>query len=206
MTDICPEDISLSELEKRWGITRNSIRNRAKALGVETLHPSHNTSLWPGKYLALGDQLHEHLKNGGEMALFPGVQLARTDSSEPSTDAIVRKEVRDFITQPDLDPRDELRRLRACIKDGDWWSTAELAIVLNKSASAISRWPDRYEIRPDIFVIRRSLNGNNWYKVLTERNEAPLSIQPALTERNEHSLPATVGFKAILPTFNCHLP
>ena len=199
MTDVCPEDINLSELEKRWGVTRNTIRNRAKALGVETLHPTHNSSLWPGKYLELGDQLHEHLKGGGELALFPGVQLARTDSNEP-TDAIARKEVIDFITQPDQDPRDELRRLRVCLEDGDWWNAKELAIVLNKSVSAISRWPDRYEIRPEIFVVRRFLNGLNWYKVLTESSEAPLSLSPA----SEVNHPGARMLSAQLPTFNCH--
>ena len=203
MTDVCPEDISLSELEKRWGVTRNTLRTRAKALGVETLHPTHNSSLWPGKYLELGDQLHEHLRSGGELALFPGVQLARTEGAEPG-DAIVRKEIVDFIAEPDKDPRDELRRLRACIKDGDWWSTTELAIVLDKTVSAISRWPDKYEIRPEIFVVRRLLNNRNYYKVLTESNGVPLSLQPARTESNGRSLPAAVGFSAMLPTFNCH--
>jgi len=196
MTDVCPEDISLSELEKRWGVTRNTLRSRAKALGVETLHPTHNSSLWPGKYLELGDQLHEHLRNGGELALFPGVQLARAEGTEITAPS--------EATEPTADPRDELRRLKACIADGDWFTMRELSVLLNRSASAISRWPDDFEIRPEIWVKRRKLNGIWFYKVLTASTEAPLSLQPVRTDSSERSLPGAVGFKAMLPTFNCH--
>ena len=72
-------DVSIRELEKDWGISRNALKQRAKRLGVELQPISSTLTVWPAAYIDLGHQLHAHLQSGQPMASFPGI--APTDMS-----------------------------------------------------------------------------------------------------------------------------
>ncbi len=87
MTDSAPlealPDLSLVEAGDRWGVSsRNSVKARAAALGVELRRESSTRTVWPAEYVALGDRLAEHLKNGGTLASFGPSLMAPTDGSD----------------------------------------------------------------------------------------------------------------------------
>jgi hypothetical protein len=46
-------------------VPRNSVKARARALGVELIRVSRQCTAWPGEDVALGDALAEHLKTRG---------------------------------------------------------------------------------------------------------------------------------------------
>lgn len=73
-------DVSIAELERRWSISRNALKARARALGVELIRKGPTLTVWPGDRLAEADRLDAHLKAGGAMAAFPGVSPASSDS------------------------------------------------------------------------------------------------------------------------------
>jgi hypothetical protein len=80
-------DLTLAECCSKWGVTsRNSIKARAKALGVELRRESPTCTVWPGEHVALGDELAKHLKvRGNTLANFPHrlpSATASTDSAE----------------------------------------------------------------------------------------------------------------------------
>jgi hypothetical protein len=79
-------DLTLSEAGDRWGVSsRNSVKARAAALGVELRRESSTRTVWPAEFVPLGDQLAEHLQTGGTLASFPGSMqslTAPTDSSD----------------------------------------------------------------------------------------------------------------------------
>jgi len=64
-------DLTLAECCERWGISRNAVKARAAALGVELRRESSTRTVWPGEDVPLGDRLHRHLKQGGTLASFP---------------------------------------------------------------------------------------------------------------------------------------
>ena len=66
-------DASIADLEKRWGISRNALKARAKALGIELQRKGPTLTVWPGDRIHDGDRFNEHLKSGAAMASFPGV-------------------------------------------------------------------------------------------------------------------------------------
>jgi hypothetical protein len=66
-------DLTLPEAAARWGVaSRNSIKARAAALGVELRRDSPTHTVWPAEAVALGDRLAEHLKQpGATLGNFP---------------------------------------------------------------------------------------------------------------------------------------
>jgi hypothetical protein len=66
-------DASIADLEKRWGISRNALKARAKALGIELQRKGPTLTVWPGDRIHDGDRFNEHLKSRAAMASFPGV-------------------------------------------------------------------------------------------------------------------------------------
>jgi hypothetical protein len=59
-------DLTLGECCQRWGVSsRNAIKARATALGVELRRESSTRTVWPSEHLALGDELAEHLRKPG---------------------------------------------------------------------------------------------------------------------------------------------
>ena len=84
-TEVMGVDLPIRELEAKWGISRNALKSRAAALGVELIRVSSTDTRWPAAYIDLGDQLHEHLQAGGTLKDFPGSKAAVTGSSTAST-------------------------------------------------------------------------------------------------------------------------
>ena len=74
MTALEPEEVipsvSVAELERRWNISRNALKARAKAIGVVLTRQGPTLTTWPGDRLNDGDRLDLHLKAGGAMATF----------------------------------------------------------------------------------------------------------------------------------------
>jgi hypothetical protein len=66
-------DLTLQECCERWSVSsRNSVKARAAALGVELRRESSTRTVWPREDVPLGDELHEHLQTGGTLRDFPG--------------------------------------------------------------------------------------------------------------------------------------
>jgi hypothetical protein len=81
LEEVAP-DVSIAELEKQWGISRNALKSRARALGVELIRQGPTLTVWPGDRVAEAHRLDAHLKAGGAMASFPGVAAAGTASTD----------------------------------------------------------------------------------------------------------------------------
>ncbi|MEA5392151.1 hypothetical protein VB738_12870 [Cyanobium gracile UHCC 0139] len=81
LSDVAPADVSIRDLEKRWGISRNGLKARARALGVELIRVSSTLTTWPGAFVELGERLHDHLLSGQPMGTFPGLKPAAGDGS-----------------------------------------------------------------------------------------------------------------------------
>ncbi|MCP9793335.1 hypothetical protein KBZ20_16345 [Vulcanococcus limneticus Candia 3F8] len=72
-TTLGAPDLTLAECCERWGVSsRNSIKARAAALGVELRRESSTRTVWPREDVPLGDELDQHLKTGGTLRDFPG--------------------------------------------------------------------------------------------------------------------------------------
>jgi hypothetical protein len=82
-------DVPLRDLEQRWGLSRNGLKARARALGVELKRISSTLTVWPGDFVDLGDQLDDHLKAGKPMGTFPA--LAPTDGTTANTASSITK-------------------------------------------------------------------------------------------------------------------
>ena len=77
-------DLTLAQCCERWGVSsRNAIKARAAALGVELRRESSTRTVWPAEHLALGDELAEHLKKpGGILANFGRSLTPATDGTD----------------------------------------------------------------------------------------------------------------------------
>ena len=84
MADIVQPDIALKDLEERWGVARNTLKNWADKLGVDIKRPTPRSAYWPGQFIDLGDQLNDWMKAGNELAAFPYI-LSLTDQPTPDS-------------------------------------------------------------------------------------------------------------------------
>ena len=125
--DITTPDISIRDLEQRWGLSRNGLKARAKALGVELIRVSSTCTVWPADYIDVGDRLHEHLSAGNPLGTFPGLAPDRTDTTTASS-AITKKEqdvaalvaaVASAVVQQQTEPSDPLRRAKGLAEAAD---------------------------------------------------------------------------------------
>lgn len=82
--EVMGQDMPIRELEARWGITRNALKSRAAALGVELIRVSSTDTRWPAAFLELADDLHSHLQTGGTLKDFPGSKAALTGGTGSS--------------------------------------------------------------------------------------------------------------------------
>ncbi len=82
--DVQQPDVSIRELEERWCLSRNGLKARARALGVELIRKSPTLTVWPGDFVELGDRLHDHISSGKPMGTFPGLAPDRTASTSQS--------------------------------------------------------------------------------------------------------------------------
>lgn len=82
--EVQPVDVSIRDLEARWGLSRNGLKARAARLGVELRRVSSTLTVWPGEFVELGDRLHEHLSSGQPLHTFPGLAPAVSAPPVPS--------------------------------------------------------------------------------------------------------------------------
>lgn len=209
MTDTQPP-ISLRELRERWSLSPNALKARAKALGIELLRPSGNTAYWPGDKLELGDQLHEWIKEGHAVALFPAVQeVAGTDTSLTRQKAVadtsvttalvpVRQRMQELRQE---DPLALARRLVEASNLGVPLTNQEMAEVLG--VSSVSKDKDGSSPRPGFTLQRIEHNGTPFWMVHRASAGAPVTATSLPTQTDRH-----VGFAACLavvdvPSIDC---
>jgi hypothetical protein len=138
--DLSLPGVPLRDIEQRWGLSRNGLKARAKALGVELERVSSTVTLWPGEYVELGDQLDAHIKAGKPMATFPGLapagsaitKTAPTKPAAPSlVDAAAADALRAFYGLPaaGADPLKRARGLAEAADNGLVLTSDELAAL-----------------------------------------------------------------------------
>ncbi|MCP9824497.1 hypothetical protein [Synechococcus sp. EJ6-Ellesmere] len=126
--DTTPADVSIKELETRWKLSRNGLKARARALGVELRRVSSTLTVWPGEFLELGERLHEHLDKKQPMGTFPG--LAPTPGSAGTAHPLPS------VPAP-ADPLARARALAAAADEDLPLVSDELAAVLGVPPEAI---------------------------------------------------------------------
>lgn len=118
-------DLTLQECCERWGVnSRNSVKARAAALGIELRRESSTRTVWPREDVPLGDELHEHLQTGGTMRDFPGavmpsangtittVNKAAVTASAGGSDAMMLAVLQLMQQQQEAQPPKALARAR----------------------------------------------------------------------------------------------
>lgn len=145
-------DVSIADLERRWGISRNALKARAKALGVELERKGPTLTVWPGNRVGDGDRLDAHCKTGGALATFPGTvavtphgrsdsQLAVTpqDGSDSSQLAVLAAALAGAMPSPTADPLQRARGLAEVADAALVLTTTDLAELLGQG---VSSWRD----------------------------------------------------------------
>jgi len=204
-------DVSIADLERRWGISRNALKARAKALGIELQRKGPTLTTWPGDRVADGDRLDAHCKEGGSLASFPGaVSVTPQASSDSSHLAVTPQGVTDgsqlavlaaaVAAAMPTAPIDPLRRAKALAEAAELGvalSSVELAEVVGMSPATVSSWPDGHSPRPGFTLRREKAGAAVWWMV--ERQGAPISNVRAIGGR-------TVGFGSCLTVEAVALP
>ena len=208
-------DVSIADLERRWGISRNALKARAKALGIELQRKGPTLTTWPGDRVADGDRLDAHCKDGGSLASFPGaVSVTPQASSDSSQLAVTPQAVTDgsqlavlaaavAAAMPPA-PVDPLRRARALAEAAELGvalSSPELAEVLGMSPATVSSWPTGHQPRPGFKLLRckQKPGGAVWWMVERDGDTSPISSVRAIGGR-------TVGFGSCLTVEAVALP
>lgn len=146
-------DLTLQECCDRWGITsRNSVKARAAALGVELRRESSTRTVWPRDDVPLGDELDQHLTAGGTMRDFPGAlpKPSTLATSKPaavtpaggSSDAMVMAMLQLLQQQTQAAPPAPLARARALAAAADErlpLTNIELAELLGMDADEVAK-------------------------------------------------------------------
>lgn len=99
MTTSAMRDINLLELEEMWGLSRNAVKNRAKALGIKLRRPSHNETTWPAEFLEAGQDLDRWIKDGNALSDHPAVSKVPALTAAPSAAplAAVKPQASDLV-------------------------------------------------------------------------------------------------------------
>ncbi len=149
-------DISIAELERRWGISRNALKARAKALGIELQRKGPTLTVWPGDRIADGDRLDEHCKAGGALASFPGAvgrhlavtpqdgsdtQLSVTPQgvTDSSQLAVLAAAIAGAMQSPPADPLQRARGLAEAADAGLVLTATDLGALLGHG---VTSWRD----------------------------------------------------------------
>jgi hypothetical protein len=181
-------DLTLADCCERWGVaSRNAIKARAKALGVELRRESSTRTVWPAEHLPLGDELAEHLKaprgtlanfgrsltppadgSDGASPLAPAPSKARPVASltapTDSTDGLMAMAQMAMALRPPSDPLAVPRALQEASEMGAWLSSRELADLLSMSPATVRGWRDGHTPRPGFRLERKAKRGV-WWKV-----------------------------------------
>ena len=125
---VVQDDTDVKALEKVWGVSRNTIKAWAKALGVELKRPNSTTSLWPGERLQDGQDLANWCLEGRKLGDFPAVRAVRASQNaitaskpEPLTAASPANEALAVLAEvlpalqpaaPAVNPIEQFERIR----------------------------------------------------------------------------------------------
>jgi hypothetical protein len=184
--------VPLRELEQRWGLSRNGLKARARALGVELERVSSTLTLWPGDFVELGDRLDEHIKAGNPMGTFPGLAPAGTASSgaitktppaqsEALATAIAQAIAATTISLPGsaVDPLKRARALAEAADNGLVLTTDELAALGVKGIDGFADGDEAFGYR---FYKHQQRNRTLWTVERTigkpAGNAAPMQSSP----------------------------
>lgn len=146
-------DLTLAECCERWGVTsRNSVKARAAALGVELRRESSTRTVWPRDDVPLGDELDQHLRDGGTMRDFPGAlpqpdaitssKTASVTAPAGGSDAMMVAVLQLLQQQAQTAPPAPLARARALAAAADErlpLTTPELAELLGIDGDEVAR-------------------------------------------------------------------
>ena len=189
-------DLTLADCCQRWGVnSRNSVKARAAALGVELRRESSTRTVWPAEWLPLGDELQEHLSGGGKMADFPGSVTAATggsDGATPETQPLAPRSAGRSVTPPAggsdaitalaqlaaaiappppaPDPLAVARGLAEAADLGAWLSVAELARLLGVAPGTVRGWSSGHYPRPGFQLERRKDGATVWWRVAVAKD------------------------------------
>ena len=196
----------LRDLEQRWGLSRNGLKARARALGVELKRISSTLTVWPGDFVDLGDQLDAHLASGRPMGTFPA--LAPTDGTTANTAssitkasgteglalAIAQAMANTTLSLP-VTPVDPLRRARGLAEAADAGlvlTTDELVALGVKGVNDFANGDEAYGY---FFTRHEQRNRVLWTIARTIGKPATASNVTAVTSR------PSIGFGAIEAQF-----
>lgn len=187
-------DLTLADCCERWGVaSRNAIKARAKALGVELRRESSTRTVWPAEHLALGDDLAEHLKtprgtlanfgrsltppaDGGDgvspLAPAPskGRPVASLTPPDDGTDGLMALAQMAMALRPPADPLSVPRALQEASEMGAWLSTRELADLMRMAPPTVRGWRDGHSPRPGFRLVRKTDHGV-WWKVVSDASD-----------------------------------
>ena len=194
-------DVPLRDLEQRWGLSRNGLKARARALGVELKRLSSTLTVWPGDFVDLGDQLDDHLKAGKPMLSFPGI--APTDgttagsitkasgiNAEGLAVAIAQAISKTTLSLP-VSPVDPLRRARGLAEAADAGLVLTTDELVALGVKGVKDFANDDEAFGYCFTRHEQRNRVLWTVARTIGRPATASSMTALTGK------ASIGFGAI---------
>ena len=202
--DIKPADVSIRDLEQRWGLSRNGLKARAKALGVELVRVSSTCTVWPGDFIELGDRLNEHVAAGNPIGTFPGLAPDRTDIATAST-AISKKEqdtaalvaaIASAMGQQQSEPSDPLKRAKGLAEAADHQlvlTTDELVALGVKGVDGFADGDEAFGYR---FSKHRQRNRTLWTVERTIGVKTVQQLREVVDQRTDGG--RQVGFAAHL--------
>lgn len=206
--DITTPDISIRDLEQRWGLSRNGLKARAKALGVELVRVSSTCTVWPGDFIELGDRLHEHVSAGNPLGTFPGLAPDRSDTTAASS-AISKKEqdtaalvaaIASAMGQQQSEPSDPLKRAKGLAEAADHQlvlTTDELIALGVKGVDGFADGDEAYGYR---FSKHRQRNRTLWTVERTIGVKTLKQLDQAVGQKVDSG--RQVGFAAHLTSNN----
>jgi len=211
-------DVSIAELERRWGISRNALKARAKALGIDLQRKGPTLTTWPGDRVSDGDRLDEHCRAKGSLASFPGAVSVTPQAGSDSSQLAVTPAVSDgsqlavlaaaVVAAMPAAPVDPLRRAKAIAEAAELkvaLSSPELAEVLGMSPATVSSWADGHSPRPGFTLRREKAGAAVWWTV--ERQSDTVSNVHAFASSRPNSLGGrSVGFNSYLTVEAVALP
>lgn len=211
-------DVSIAELERRWGISRNALKARAKALGIELQRKGPTLTTWPGDRVSDGDRLDEHCRAKGSLASFPGAVSVTPQASSDSSQLAVAPAISDgsqlavlaaaVVAAMPAAPADPLRRAKAIAEAAELkvaLSSPELAEVLGMSPATVSSWADGHSPRPGFTLRREKAGAAVWWTV--ERQSDTVSNVHSFASSRPNSLGGrSVGFSSCLTVEAVALP
>lgn len=204
-------DVPLRDLEQRWGLSRNGLKARARALGVELKRISSTLTVWPGDFVDLGDQLDAHLASGRPMGTFPA--LAPTDGTTANTAntassitkasgvnaeglalAIAQAMAKTTLSLP-VPPIDPLRRARALAEAADHGLVITSDELVALGVKGVKDFANGDEAYGYCFTRHEQRNRVLWTIARTIGKPATASNATAVTSR------PSIGFGAIEAQF-----